>query len=210
LNDFAPVSPLGTSAAIFYARKTLPAKDLRELIAWLRANPNKALAGIAIASYHLLTAFFQKETATKFAFIPYRSGAMQDLLAGRIDFSFSAPDALPLMRAGSIKAYAVPSDTRFALAPDIPTFGEMGLPTVSYSPWYGLFAPKGTPKEIIGALNVAVVEALADPAVQSPLAGLGVEIFPREQQTPEMLGARVKADAEKWWPLIKEFGIKVE
>jgi tripartite-type tricarboxylate transporter receptor subunit TctC len=210
LNDFAPVSPLGATAAIFYARKTLPAKDLRELIDWLRANPNKASAGIAIASYHLLTAFFQKETATQFTFVPYRSGAMQDLLAGRIDLLFSPPDALPLVRAGSIKAYAVASDTRFALAPDIPTFGEMGLPTVSYSAWFGLFAPKGTPKDIVSTLNAAVVEALADPLVQSRLADLGVEIFPRDQQTPEALGARVKADAEKWWPLIKEFGIKAE
>src|SRR5215468_9692816 len=114
LNDFDPVSPLCTTAVIFYARKTMPAKDLRELIDWLRANPNKASAGIAIASYHLLTAFLQKETATQFTLVPYRGIplAMQDLLAGRIDLLFSKPDALPLVRAGSIKAYAVISDTR--------------------------------------------------------------------------------------------------
>jgi tripartite-type tricarboxylate transporter receptor subunit TctC len=212
LNDFAPISLLATTAAIFYAGKTVPAKDLRELVAWLKANPNKASAGFPIASYHLLIAFFQKETATQFTLVPYRGPAiaMQDLVAGQIDLSFSTPDALPLVRAGSIKAYAVASDTRFALAPDIPTFGEMGLPTVSYSGWWGLFAPKGTPKDIIGTLNAAVVEALADPVVQSRLVDLGVVIFPRDQQTPEALGARVKADAEKWWPLIKEFGIKVE
>jgi tripartite-type tricarboxylate transporter receptor subunit TctC len=211
LNDFAPVSLLGTTAAIFYSRKTMPAKDLRELIDWLRANPNKALTGIQIASYHLLTAFFQKETATRFTFVPYRSGAMQDLLAGRIDLSFGAPDILPLMRAGSIKAYAVTGDARLAQAPDIPTFGEMGLPTVSsYSGWYGLFAPRGTPKDIIGTLNAAVVEALADPAVQSRLADFGVEVFPRDQQTPETLRALQKVDAEKWWPIIKEFGIRAE
>jgi tripartite-type tricarboxylate transporter receptor subunit TctC len=210
LNDFAPVSPLGRAATIFYARKTMPAKDLRELIDWLRANPNKASAGISIAGWHLLTAFFQKETATQFTFVPYRSGALQDLLAGRIDLLFFTQDALPLVRDGSIKAYAVASDTRFALAPDIPTFGEMGLPTVSYSGWYGLFAPKGTPKDIIGTLNAAVVEALADAAVQSRLIEFGVEVFPRDQQTPEALGALQKADAEKWWPLIKEFGIKAE
>jgi len=212
LNEFAPISLLATAPAIFYASKTMPAKDLRELIAWLRANPNKASAGIAIASHHLLTAFFQKETATQFTFVPYRAigPAMQDLVAGQIDLSFSGPDALPLVRAGSIKAYAVASDTRFALAPDIPTFREMGLPTVSYSGWWGLFAPKGTPKDIIGTLNAAVVEALADPAVRSRLVDLGVEIFPHDQQTPDALGARVKADAEKWWPLIKEFGIRAE
>jgi tripartite-type tricarboxylate transporter receptor subunit TctC len=211
LNDFAPVSPLGTAAAIFYATKTIPAKDLRELIDWLRANPNKASAGITIASWHLLTALFQRETATQFTFVPYRSGALQDLLAGRIDLLFSTPaDGLPLVRDGSIKAYAVASDTRLALAPDIPTFGEMGLPMVSYSPWFGLFAPKGTPKDIIGTLNAAVVETLADPALQSRLVDLGVEVFPRDLQTPEALGTLQKADAEKWWPLIKEFGIKAE
>ena len=190
----------------------MPAKDLRELIDWLRANPNKASAGTSIASWHLLTAVLQKETATQFTFVPYRGVtiAMQDLLAGRIDLLFSTPDALPLVRAGSIKAYAVASDMRFALAPDIPTFGEMGLPTVSYSAWYGLFAPKGTPKDIIGTLNVAAVEALDEAAVQSRLIDLGVDVFPHDQQTPQALGARVKADAEKWWPLIKEFGIKPE
>jgi len=210
LNDFAPISPLATTAVILYAKKTMPAKDLRELIDWLRANPNKASAGIAIASYHLLTAFFQKETATQFTFVPYRAGAMQDLLAGQIDLLFNPLDALPLVRAGSIRAYAVTGDTRSALAPDIPTFGEMGVPTVSYSGWFGLFTPKGTSKDIIGTLNAAVVEALADAAVQSRLADLGVETFPRERQTPEALGALVKADAEKWWPLINEFGIKAE
>jgi tripartite-type tricarboxylate transporter receptor subunit TctC len=210
LNDFAPISLLGTGATIFYASKTVPAKDLRELITWLRANPNKASAGISLVGWHLLTAFFQKETATQFTFVPYRGGAIQDLLAGRIDLLFATADALPLMRDGSIKAYAVASDTRFALAPDVPTFREMGLPAISYSGWYGLFAPKGTPKGIIGTLNAAVVEALADPAVQSRLVDIGVDIFPRERQTPEALGALVKADAEKWWPIIKEFNIRAE
>ena len=110
-------------------------------------------------------------------------------MAGQIDLLFAAPDQLPLMRAGSIKAYAVTSDTRMELAPDIPTFAEMGLPALSYSAWFGLFAPRGTPKDIIGKLNAAAVEALADPAVRSRLADLGFEIFPREQQTPEALGA---------------------
>jgi tripartite-type tricarboxylate transporter receptor subunit TctC len=121
---------------------------------------------------------------------------------------FDAVFQLPLVRAGNIKALAVTSDTRLALAPDIPTFRELGLPTVSFSGWGGFFAPKGTPKEIIGKLNAAAVDALADPAVRSRLVNLGFEVFPRERQTPEALGALVKADAEKWWPIIKEFGIK--
>jgi tripartite-type tricarboxylate transporter receptor subunit TctC len=155
---------------------------------------------------------FQKETGTRFATVPYRGGsqAMQDLVAGQIDMSFYVPDQLRLARGAAIKAYAVTSDTRLTAAPDVPTFAEMGLPAVSYSTWYGFFAPKGTPKDIIAKLNAAAVEALADAAVQSRLADLGLEIFPRERQTPEALGALVKADAERLWPLIKEFGIKAE
>jgi tripartite-type tricarboxylate transporter receptor subunit TctC len=212
LSDFAPISPLGTTALILYAKKKMPAKDLRDLVDWLKATPNKASAGIIIAGHHLLMTFFQKETTTQFTFVPYRgiAPAIQDLVAGQIDLLFSPPDMLPLMRAGSIKAYAVASDTRLALAPDIPTFAEMELPAVSFPGWYGLFAPKGTPKDIIAKINAAAVEALADPAVQSRLIDLGLEIFPHERQTPEALGALVKAAAEKWWPLIKEFGIRAE
>jgi tripartite-type tricarboxylate transporter receptor subunit TctC len=212
LNDFAPISPLLTSPLVLFARKTMPAKDLRELIAWLNANPDKASLGIVSIGIRLLALSFQKETGTHFALVPYRGipPAMQDLLAGQIDLLFSAPDGLSLMRAGSIKAYAVTSDSRLAIAPDIPTFAEMGLPEFSGSAWLGLFAPKGTSNDIIGKLNAAAVEALADPAVRSRLVELGFEIFQREKQTPEALGALVKADAEKWWPIIKESGIKAE
>jgi tripartite-type tricarboxylate transporter receptor subunit TctC len=212
LNDFAPISPLGTGSLVLVTRKTMPAKDLNELIAWLKANPNKASAGITLGSIRLVTALFQKETATRVALVPYRGGApaVQDLVAGQIDLLFVGAFQLPLVRAGSIKAYAVTSDTRSALAPDIPTFAEMGLPRLSLSGWFGLFVPRGTPRDIIDKLNAAVAEALADPSVRSRLADLGQEIFPREQQTPEALGALVKADAEKWWPIIKAAGIKAE
>ena len=190
----------------------MPANDLREMIAWMKANPNKASAGIGGAVARLLTTFFQKETKTQFTLVPYRGVAplIQDLVAGEIDFSFSTQDQLPLTRVGSIKAYAVTSDKRLAVASDIPTFAEMGLSTLSFSSWFGLFAPKGTPKDTIKKLNGAAVEAMADPAVRTRLGDLGYEIFPPEQQTPEALGALVKADAEKWWPIIKEFGIKAE
>jgi tripartite-type tricarboxylate transporter receptor subunit TctC len=182
------------------------------LNAWLKANPNKASAGILTAGYRLAAAFFQKETGTHFAPVPYRGAApaLQDLVAGQIELLFTGPNQLPLVRAGSIKAYAVSSDMRMAVAPDIPTFAEMGWPTLSYSAWYGLFAPRGTPRDIIGKLNTAVVEALADPSVESRLVEFGFEVLPLDQQTPKALGALVKADAEKWWPLIKEFGIKPE
>lgn len=206
LNDFTPISPEATTSYVLYARKTIPAKDLNEFIGWLKGNPNKASAAFTVGSGHLLTAFFQKETGTRFTLVPYRGLPFQDLMTGQIDFAFFPPDQLPLVRAGSIKAYAVSGDTRLALAPDNPTLVEMGLP-ISFSAWGALFAPKGTLREIIGKLNAAVVEALADPTVQARLAELGAEIFPRERQTPEALAALMKVDAEKWWPIIKEFGI---
>jgi tripartite-type tricarboxylate transporter receptor subunit TctC len=164
------------------------------------------------AGQRLLCAFFRKETMTQFTLVPYRgeAAATQDLIAGQIDLLFSSPDSLPLARSGSIKAYAVTGDTRSVLAPEIPTMAEMGWPSVSYSTWFGFFAPKATPREIISRLNAAAVEALADPAVRSRFIDLGLEIFPRERQTPEALGALQRSDAEKWWPRIKEFGIKAE
>jgi tripartite-type tricarboxylate transporter receptor subunit TctC len=212
LNDFAPILLMVRTTNILFARKTLSAKDLNELIGWLKANPNKATAGVTAAGPRMVAAFFQKETGTQFALVPYRGNApaAQDLAAGQIDLWFGTPDQLPLMRAGTIKAYAVASDRRMAVAPDIPTFAEVGLPAIYWAPWYGLFAPKNTPKEIIGKLNAAASEALADHAVRSRLVELGFEVFARERQTPEVLGALVKADAEKWWPIIKEFGIKAE
>jgi tripartite-type tricarboxylate transporter receptor subunit TctC len=142
--------------------------------------------------------------------VPYRGLPFQDLVAGQIDLAVGTPVFLPLVRARSIKAYAVTSDRRSALAPDIPTFAEKGLPAISVSAWGGLFAPKGTPKDIIGKLNAATVEALADPAVRSRLTDLGFEIFSREQQTPEALATMQRADAAKWWPIIKELGMKAE
>ena len=212
LNDFEPISPLVATPYVLFARKTMPAKDLYELIAWLKANPDKASAGVTAVSLQLILSRFRKETGTHFTLVPYRGGApaIQDLVAGQIDLFVDPPTHLPLARGGSIKAYAVTSDTRLAAASEIPTFAEMGLPAVSYSGWYGFFAPRSTPKDIIGKLNAAAVGALADPAVRSRLADLGMEIFPRERQTPQALGALVKADAEKWWPLIKELGIKAE
>jgi tripartite-type tricarboxylate transporter receptor subunit TctC len=212
LGDFAPILPLATAPLVLFARKTVPAKDLNELIAWLKANPDKVSAGIPATGSHLFTVFFQKETGTRFALVPYRGSpaAFQDLMAGRIDLVFYTLDQLPLVRAGSIRAYALTSETRSTLAPDMPTFAELGLPALSYSVWGGLFAPGGTPKDIIGKLNAVAVEALADPAVQSRLFDLGVEIFPRERQTPEALGAMQKADIEKWWPIIRAAGIKAE
>jgi len=169
--------------------------------------------GVATVGARLLSAFFQKETGTQLILVPYRglAPARQDLAGGQIDLLFDSTDALALMRAGSIKAYAAVNETRLALARDIPTFRELGLPTLSYWPaWQGFFAPKGTPAEIIVRLNAAVVSALADEGVRSRLIERGFEVFPPERQTPEALGALVRADAERTWPIIKEAGIKAE
>ena len=212
LNDLVAISPLVTAPVVLFARRTMQAKDLNELIAWLQTNSDKASAGVVTFGLRLMTMFFQRQSKTRFAIVPYRGGAarMQDLVAGQIDLSFGLPDYLPMVRAGSIKAYAVASDTRMALAPDVPTFQELGLPSISFSDWFGIFAPKGTPLDIIGALNRAVVEALGDPRVRSRFADLGYEVFPREQQTREALVEMQNADVEKWWPIIKEYGIRAE
>jgi tripartite-type tricarboxylate transporter receptor subunit TctC len=208
LNGFAPISPLTTSPFFLYAKKTVPARNLTELIAWLKSNP-KGSAGSTAAAGRLVTSVFERETGTRLAVVPYRgsNAVFQDLMGGQIDISFNSSDGLPLVRAGSLKAYAATSNTRLTAAPDIPTFAELGFPKVSWSAWNGLFAPKGTPKDIIAKLNEATLEALADPAVRSRLADLGQEVFPPEQRTPEALAALVKADAEKWWPIIKAAGI---
>jgi tripartite-type tricarboxylate transporter receptor subunit TctC len=212
LKDFAPVVPLVFGSLILVGKRTLPAQTLSELITWLKANPNKASAGISTISLELLTVMLQKETGTHFTLVPYRGNgqAMQDLVAGQIDLLFNDPQALPLIRAGSIKEFAVTSEQRLALAPNIPTFAELGLPALSFSGWYGLFAPKGTPLDVVGKLNVAAAEALADQTVRSRLVDFGYEVVPREQQTSEALASLVKADASKWWPIIKEFAIRAE
>ena len=149
LGDLTPISLVATIPHVLYAKASLPAKDLRELIAWLRANPNKASAGVTTVSYRMLMALFQKETGTRFTLVPYRGfpPELQDLAAGRIDFFFDSTVQLPFLRGGNIKAYAVTSDARLAQAPDIPTFSEMGLPSVSYAAWLALFAPKNVPEE---------------------------------------------------------------
>jgi tripartite-type tricarboxylate transporter receptor subunit TctC len=212
LNDLIPISPLASTPLVLFASSLVPARDLSELITWLNANPGKASAGIASIERRLVAALFQRETGTQFALVPYRgtAPAMQDLLAGQIDLLIDTAIQLPLVRAGSIKAYAVTSDTRMPLAPDIPSFSDSGFRTLSYSQWFGLFAPRGTPRDIIEKLNLATTDALADPAVRNRFDELGFEIFPRDQQTAGKLREMVEADAKKWWPIIKELRIKAE
>jgi tripartite-type tricarboxylate transporter receptor subunit TctC len=215
LHDFAPISVLATNPQVIDARKEFPAGNLRELLAWLKANPDKALQGTAGAGSpaHITGVYFQHLTGAKFRFVPYRGGApaMQALLAGEVDLLFDqAANSLPQIKGGRIKAYAVTSKAHLMAAPDIPTVDEAGLPGFYTAIWHGLWAPKGTPSPIINKLNAAVRDALADSAVQHRLADLGQELPPRDQQTPEGLGALQKAEIEKWWPIIKSAGIKAE
>ncbi len=215
ISDFEPVSLVATQPALVIARKSMPANDLKELIVWLKANPGQASAGnagVGTAS-HVASVFFQKETGTRLALVPYRGSApaMQDLLGARIDLMFDlAADALPQVRVGSVKAYAVMAKSRLAAASDIPTVDELGVAGLHISLWNALWAPRGVPRNVIGRLNAAVVDTLADPSVRRRLEDLGHEIFPRDQQTPDALGVYQKAEIEKWWPIIKAAGIKGE
>jgi tripartite-type tricarboxylate transporter receptor subunit TctC len=216
LKDFEPVARLPSNPYVVVARKDLPASDLKELIAWLKANPDKATQGTAGpgSGQHVSGVYFQNVTGTRFQFVPYRAGSseiMRDLVAGHIDLTFDqAITALPHVRGGRVKAYAVTSNSRLTAAPDIPTVDEAGAPGVYISTWYGMWVPKGTPPEAIRKLTTAAMDALADPTVRERLAGLGQEIPPREQQSAEALAAHHKSEIEKWWPLIKAANIKAE
>jgi tripartite-type tricarboxylate transporter receptor subunit TctC len=215
LRDFEPVSLITSDPLWIIANKTVPANDLKELIAWLKGNPDKASQGTSGAgsAAHVAGTLFQKETGTSYQFVFYRGSslAIQDLVAGQIHLMIdTSANALPQVQAGSVNAYAVTAKSRAPVAPKIPTADEAGLPGFYITNWHGLWAPKGTPKNVIAKLNVATVEALADPAVRQRLADLGQEIVPRAQQTPEALGAFQKSEIEKWWPIIKAAGIKAE
>jgi tripartite-type tricarboxylate transporter receptor subunit TctC len=200
---------------LIVAKKATPAKDLKGLIAWLKANPDKAsqgTSGVGSAG-HVAGVFFQNVTGTRYQFVPYRglAPAMAALLAGQIDMMIDVPtSSLPHVRSGSINAYAIMNKSRIASAPDIPTVDEAGLPGFYASVWYSLWAPKRTPMDIISKLNAAAMDALDEPVVRARLAEIGQEIFPREQQTPEALGALQRAEIEKWWPIIKAANIKGE
>jgi tripartite-type tricarboxylate transporter receptor subunit TctC len=215
VKDFEPIALLASNPQLIVAKKTVPAQDLKGLIAWLKANPGKATQGSAgIGSpAHVSGAYFQRSTGTTFQFAQYRGAApaMQDLVGGHIDLMFDQPpNSLPHVRDGKIKAYAVTARARLASAPDIPTVDEAGLPGFYISVWSAMWAPKGTPHEIISKLNAAVVDALASRTVQKRLADLGQEVPARDQQTPAALAAYQAAQIEMWGPIVKAMNLKPE
>src|ERR1700681_2102842 len=215
LKDLEPIILIGSEPLLIVGRKSLPADDLKGLISYLKANPDKASVGIAGvgATGHLTGISFQKETGTKFQFVPYRGNApaMQDLLAEQIEFMIEPlSNFKSLVGAGSVKPFAITGKARLPSWPDIPTADEAGVPGFFASLWYGLWVPKDTPKDIIAKLNATMVQALADPSVQKRFEELGIQITPLVQQSPEALRALQKAEAERWWPIIKAANLKVE
>jgi len=215
VNDFEPVALITDGPQILVGKKSLAARDSSELMAWLKANPDKALMGIVAigGAGHLASLMLLKTAGVDVQFIPYRGAAprTQDLLAGQIDLSFDqAANALPNVRNGNLRAFMVTAKSRLKVAPEIPTVDEVGLAGLYTSFWHALWLPKGTPKDITQKLNAAVVDTLADSAVRQRLADLGQEIPPRQQQTPMVLAAHQRAEIEKWWPIVKAAGIKTD
>lgn len=215
LRDLEPIVLLPSNPMIVVSKSAVPAKNLNEFVGWIKANEGKVSAGTAGAgsATHVAGVYFQNVTGTRFQFVPYRGTgpALQDLVAGQIDFIVDqASNSLQHVRDGKIRAYAVTASARLPSAPDIPTVAEAGLPSLDISVWYGLWAPKGTPKEIIAKLNAAAVQALSEPAVRQRFAELGLDMPPSDRLTPEALAAYQKAEIEKWWPVIRGANIKTE
>ena len=215
LTDLAPVVMLPSNPMVVVSTNKVPAKSLKELIAWLKANAAKATAGTAGAGSgsHIAGVYFESLTGLKLQYVPYRGTgpALNDLVGGQIDIIVDqASNSMQQIRSGNIRAYAISDSKRLAAAPDIPTAEEAGLPGFHMTLWNGLWVPKGTPKDVIARLNAAAIDAMADPAVQKRLVALGLEVPPRDRQTPGALAAWHKAEVEKWWPIIKKAGIKAE
>lgn len=215
VGDFEPIGLISISSLMLVGRADLPASNLAELVIWLKALPQRAtFATVGVGSpAHVWTAEFTARTATSFQLIPYRGAApsVQDLLAGRVDLSaLEASNLLPHVQAGKMKALGLLRANRWKAAPEMPTFEEQGFPGYDMPFWTGLFVRKGTPAEALARLNAALVESLADPAFVRRIAELGQDIPLPEQRTPQALGARHRADIEKWWPLVKAANIKVE
>ncbi len=212
-NDFAPIGLVSLNPQLMVARKAFPADDLKSLVGWMKAHPGDAKFINQVAAAQVGGILLQKLTGTQVLFVPYRGAgpAMTDLIAGQVDLMIAqAAVMLPQVRAGTIKPMANLSPQRSAAIPDIPTSDQAGVPGLYISGWFGLFAPKGTPKEIVSKINSAMAQALADPGVRKRFTDLGLDIAPSDLQTPAGLAAFHKAEVEKWWPIIKAAGIRGE
>jgi tripartite-type tricarboxylate transporter receptor subunit TctC len=215
VSDLEPVVLLPSNPMIVVSKNAVPAKTLKELLAWLKARPTPATAGTAGAGSgsHIAGLYFENITGIKLQYVPYRgtAPAMNDLVAGQIDLIVDqTSNSIGQVRAGNIRAYAITDEKRVASAPDIPTTDEAGLPGFHMTLWSGLWVPKDTPKEIVTKLNAATVEALSDPAVRKQLENLGLQMPPKDQLSPEALGAWQKAEIAKWWPMIKAANVTVD
>jgi tripartite-type tricarboxylate transporter receptor subunit TctC len=215
MTDLEPIALIASQPFMIEARKTMPADDLKGLIAWLKANADKATegnSGIGSPS-HVAGILFQNTIGVRFQMVPYRSAglSMQDLVAGQIDVLLDTPAvSMSQVNAGTLKAYAVTAKSRLAVLPNVPTTDEAGLPGFYFSFWHGLWAPRNTPKNVLDKLNAAVVNALSDPTLRKRLIDLAQDIFPREQLAPQALHAYQQAEIDKWWPIIKAANIKPE
>jgi tripartite-type tricarboxylate transporter receptor subunit TctC len=215
LGDLTPIAELAYEPLLICVKNSLPVKNLTELIAWLKANPGNASVGIpGIGSTgNLAVISYKNATGTTFQFVPYRGDgpAVQDMMAGQIDMMIEpSSNFTAQVQAGTIRAIAVPAKTHLLSLPDVPTTDEAGLPGFYASIWFGLWAPKDTPKDIIAKLNAATVVALGDAAVKDKLTKLGQQVASRDLQAPAAFAAFQKAEADKWWPIIKEANIKVD
>jgi tripartite-type tricarboxylate transporter receptor subunit TctC len=215
VTDLEPVALLPSNPMIIVSKNAVPAKSLKEFLAWLKAQPKPPIAGTAGAGSgsHIAGLYFENITGIKLQYVPYRGTgpALNDLVAGQIDLIVDqTSNSIQQVRAGNIRAYAITADKRIDTAADIPTVDEAGLPGFHMTLWSGLWVPKGTPKEIVARLNAAAVEALSDPAVRKQLENLGLQMPPKDQLTPGALGAWQKAEIAKWWPMIRDANVKVD
>jgi tripartite-type tricarboxylate transporter receptor subunit TctC len=215
LKDLVPVALLTTAPMWIIGRAALPAENVKTLVAWLKANPEKAsMAAVGWGSAsHLCGVYFQNHTGARVTFVPYRGAAPanQDLVAGQVDlFCPEASNSLPLVKGGKLKAFAVLSKTRWPAAPEVPTMDEAGLPGLHIPFWHGFFVPAGTPRDVIGKLNGAAVAAVNDPSIRQRLIEMGQEVPSRDMQTPEAFAAFQKAEIEKWWPIIRAANVKAD
>jgi tripartite-type tricarboxylate transporter receptor subunit TctC len=213
VDSLEPVAMLPSNPMVVVSRNSLPAKNAQELVAWLKANKATAgTAGVGSGS-HFSGVYFEKIIGTQFTFVPYRGTgpALQDLVAGQIDIIVDqTSNSMQQIRSGSIRAYAITADKRIAAAPEIPAADEAGLKGFYIQLWSGVWAPKGTPKDIVDKLNGAVVAALNDPGVAKRMADVGLELPPADLRTPQALAAYQKAEKDKWYPIIKAANLRPE